>query len=123
MEAQRKLMSERMKKEYINPTIEVVVIEDLLQGEVIINPGTIKPGQPADAKENNIVFGDDIDSDEPYRDLWEDWFVGFKRAKRGVQEMARLFFSRPRKACISATGGLWTKKRLSVVGKVEVTAR
>ncbi len=60
-----------MKTEYINPTIEVVGIEDLLQGEVI-NPGTIPEGQPADAKENSIDFGDDIDSDEPYRDLWED---------------------------------------------------
>lgn len=57
-----------MKKEYINPIIEKVVLEDILD---VINPGTIPEGDPYDAKENNIVF--DWDEDEPiFKDLWAE---------------------------------------------------
>lgn len=57
-----------MKKEYINPIIEKVVLEDILD---VINPGTIPEGDPYDAKENNIVFN--WDEDEPiFKDLWAE---------------------------------------------------
>ena len=61
-----------MKKEYIRPEVFVVTLGDgiLQEGPVITE------GSPSDdfggAKENSIDFGDDIDSEEPYRDLWED---------------------------------------------------
>jgi hypothetical protein len=56
-----------MKKEYIRPEVFVVTLgDDILQ---VITQGSDTNDF---AKENSIDFGDDIDSDEPYRDLWED---------------------------------------------------
>ena len=57
-----------MKKVYINPIIEKVELEDILD---VINPGTIPEGEDADAKKNDIMF--DWDDDEAiFKDLWAE---------------------------------------------------
>ncbi len=59
-----------MKKEYIKPEMYIVIIGDNILDDVI--PQGSDTNVFEEAKENSIDFGDDIDSDEPYRDLWED---------------------------------------------------
>ena len=51
-----------MKKQYLEPSIDVIVLSDLMQGEVI-TPGSKPPeGHESDAKENDMF--DDEDEDE-----------------------------------------------------------
>lgn len=63
------IKKKQMKKEYVKPQNQVVVLSDYLL-EDVIHPGTIAPGQPYDAKQ--IDFEDDFDSDDSPKNLWDD---------------------------------------------------
>lgn len=60
-----------MKQEYIEPSIETVVIDDLLQGEVI-NPGTIPEGADADSKRNSLEFDEKTEITPHQKSLWDE---------------------------------------------------
>lgn len=62
------IKKKQMKKEYVKPQNQVVVLSDCLLGDVI-HPGSIAPGQPYDAKQ--IDFDTDYSDGSP-KNLWDD---------------------------------------------------
>lgn len=63
------IKKKQMKKEYVKPQNQVVVLSDYLL-EDVIRPGSIGKDEPFDAK--RIDFEDDFDSDGSPKNLWDD---------------------------------------------------